>query len=561
MRSSAKLEVQLLVDALVKGGVTDVVLSPGSRNAPLSIAFDEHPEIRTFVIADERCAAFYALGMAQQLQRPVAVACTSGSAPLNYFPAVAEAYYQGVPMVIITADRPLEWVDQGDGQTIVQDKVYGTHVLAHAQLGVIHSDSQRWLFERQCAEVIQQANGRKQGPVHLNVPFGEPLYETTEDPQQLKQWIRRAEGRIVLSSDEKDLLREKWTSAKRKMVICGQMKHQPELQRVLEDLAADGSVAVLVEHTSNLQSAAFVQCIDRSLNQMDENAMADYQPDLLVVIGGAVISKRIKAFLRTSAGIGTIRIANDFPFMDTFRSLLFTTSADKADTVGFLKSCGGNVSDFGKQWKALGTRSAEKHDDYLAGCTFSDLRAMGSILESLPGNVQLHISNSSIIRYALLFDPQPSVRYWCNRGTSGIDGSSSTACGAALADPDRLHVLITGDMSFFYDSNAFWSAHKPSNLRVIVINNGGGDIFNIIPGPSSVPQRGTYFVAEQQYSAEHICKAYGLEYASVNSQQTLAAALPEFFVPSEDGKIKLLEIQTAGLGNSEILKDYWQKSR
>ena len=153
------------------------------------------PILYTYVIPDERSAAFYALGMAQQLNRPVAIACTSGSAPLNYFPAIAEAYYQGVPLVVLTADRPLEWVDQGDGQTIVQTGVFGTHVLAHAQLNAIHTPQQRWLFERQCSETIQRANGKRKGPVHLNIPFTEPLYEVTDSPEKMNQWIQSCRGR------------------------------------------------------------------------------------------------------------------------------------------------------------------------------------------------------------------------------------------------------------------------------------------------------------------------------------------------------------------------------
>src|SRR3989338_2826202 len=440
MKSSAKLEVQLLVDACLRGGITHIVLSPGSRNAPLSIAFDEHPDFVTYVIPDERSAAFYALGMAQQLNQPVAITCTSGSAPLNYFPAIAEAYYQGIPLVVLTADRPLEWVDQGDGQTIVQTGVFGTHVLAQAQLNAIHTPQQRWMFERQCCETIQHANGKRKGPVHLNIPFTEPLYEITDSPEKMNQWIHLAEGELHLTTSEEKWLSDTWNQAKKRMVICGQMQKNPRLEKELGELAKDPSVAVLVEHTSNLHDSQFIHCIDRSLNQIAPEKTSDFYPEVIVVIGGAIVSKRIKTFLRKAEAI-TIRVGNDFPILDT-----------------------------------------------------------------VPENAQLHIGNSSIIRYALLFDPIKSVRYWCNRGTSGIDGSSSTACGAALMEPENWHVLISGDMSFFYDSNAFWSNHKPANLRIFVLNNGGGDIFNIIPGPDTVVQKDTYFVAKHDFSAEHISK-------------------------------------------------------
>lgn len=558
-KSSAKPEVQLLIDACIKGGVTHIVLSPGSRNAPLSIAFDEHPAITAFVVPDERAAAFYALGMAQQLGQPVAIACTSGSAPLNYFPAVAEAYYQGVPLIVLTADRPREWVDQGDGQTIVQENVFGTHVLAAAQLDTIHNDAQRWHFERKCSEVIQAANGRRKGPVHLNVPFSEPLYEVTDETMEVRQWIHRAEGEIVLSEPEEAFVLEKWNNARRRMVICGQMEKNDRLQQALSALVENPAIAVLVEHTSNLQHERFIMGIDKALNQIHEEEIRNFQPDVIVVLGGAIVSKRIKAFLR-NAQAETIRIGNDFPYMDTFRSLIFTSQTDAAGFISLLAEKGEpNAVLYGAAWKKLELKANKKHADYLQNCVFSDLKATETVLNGLPAHVQLHLGNSSIIRYALLFDPRKETIYRCNRGTSGIDGSTSTACGMALAGPEQLNVLISGDMSFFYDSNAFWTNKQPANLRVIVLNNGGGDIFNIIPGPDTTPQKDKYFVAKQSFSAEYICKAYGVEYASAGSQAEIEAALPGFLKEGEGPKV--LEIHTAGIDNSGILRRYFASAK
>jgi 2-succinyl-5-enolpyruvyl-6-hydroxy-3-cyclohexene-1-carboxylate synthase len=538
------------------------VLSPGSRNAPLSIAFDEHPDFTVYVVPDERAAAFYALGMAQQLQAPVAIACTSGSAPLNYFPAIAEAYYQGVPLVVLTADRPKEWVDQGDGQTIVQENAFGAHVLGAVQLDGIHTEAQRWLFERQCAETIQRANGRRKGPVHLNIPFTEPLYQTTEEPQTIRQWVRLAEGAILLAKDEEQFVAAKWNRAQRPMIICGQLQKDERLQYELSSLAEDTSVAVLVEHTSNLQDGHFVHCIDRSLNQIRPENTAVYEPDLIVVLGGAIVSKRIKAFLRNAQGVETIRVGADFPFMDTFQSLVFSTAADPAYFVSVLRKLQPNrAGRFGTQWKQLDLQSELQHTAFLKSCSFSDLKAMEIALDVVPEGAQLHLANSSIIRYALLFNPVKSIRYWCNRGTSGIDGSSSTACGAALIEPQNWHVLVSGDMSFFYDSNAFWSAHKPSNLRIFVLNNGGGDIFNIIPGPDTTPQKDTYFVAKHGFSAEYICKAYGVDYVSADSVESIEAQIADFFRYEEHGAPKLMEIHTAGLENSAILKEYFSRTK
>ena len=561
MKSSAKLEVQLLVDACLKGGVTHIVLSPGSRNAPLSIAFDEHPGFTTYVIPDERSAAFYALGMAQQLKQPVAIACTSGSAPLNYFPAVAEAYYQGIPLVILTADRPKEWVDQGDGQTIVQENVFGSHVLAAAQLDAIHNDQQRWLFERQCAEVIQKAIGRRKGPVHLNVPFTEPLYAVTEEIHAVKNRMLAGEGILSLSASERAFVQETWQASSKRMILCGQLPKNELLEQELALLAQDPSVIVIVEHTSNLTNEQFIHCTDRALNQIAAAAIPDFQPDLLIVLGGAIVSKRIKTFLRTAANLQTIRVSPDFPFMDTFQSLVFSSAVEPEAFVKELNTGTTAPSSFGTAWKQLDLRAQKKHTVQLENTVFSDLKAMETVWSAIPEHTHVHIANSSIIRYALLFDPVKNNRYWCNRGTSGIDGSSSTACGAALIAAEQTHVLISGDMSFFYDSNAFWNNHTPSNLRVIVLNNGGGDIFNIIPGPDTTAQRDRFFVAKQQFSAEHICTAYGLDYCSADSVESIALQLKGFFDPLGDGRPKLLEIQTAGIENSAILRGYFEETK
>lgn len=556
MKSSAKLEVQLLTDALVKAGITDVVLSPGSRNAPLMIAFDEHPELRTWIIADERSAAFYAIGMAQQQQRAVAIACTSGSAPLNYFPAVAEAYYQGIPLVVITADRPEEWVDQGDGQTIVQQNAYGTHVLASAQLSEIFSDSQRWMFERKCSETIQRASHDRKGPVHLNVPFTEPLYSVSDQPERLKQWIEL--GNPLKTPDEKGqgILHELWTGSSKIMILAGQNIPSPRTNDLLQRLSEQENVIVLTEHTSNVHGEKFVDCIDRTLNQLED--AAPFQPNLLVSIGGAVVSKRIKAFLRQSPGLKTIRVAPDFPFMDTYQSLQYYTDAEAGEVLDYLLGLPEKPSDFAALWQERSAEARKQHQAQLEETEFSDLAVMNAVLKSVPDGAYVHFSNSAVIRYGLLFDNRPQLTYWCNRGTSGIDGSTSTACGAALASPDKLHVLVSGDMSFFYDSNAFWNQHLPANLKIVLINNGGGDIFNIIPGPKSVSQHLRYFVAEQHYSAKGICESYKVNYRLFSAEEQLDAAVSQLM--KTDG-LTVLEIDTSSVKNSEILEEYWKKSR
>lgn len=560
MISSAKLEVQLLVDGCKKVGVTHVVISPGSRNAPLSIAFDEDPHFQVFVVPDERVAAFYAHGMSQKLKKPVVITCTSGSAPLNYYPAIAEAFYQETPLIVISADRPVEWVDQGDGQTIRQERVFDQLVLKSAQLNEIHSDNQRWHFERKLSEVLQAAIGTRKGPVHLNVPLSEPLYETTTDIHILKNWVELAETEAVLTKNSKNKLETLWNDSEKRLIIVGQQQKDSDLQEVLEKLALDGSTAVLVEHTSNVFSPYFVSNIDRTLNIIPESEIKTFHPDCIVTIGGAIISKKIKVFLRQSKA-PVIRFGEDFPFMDTYQNLRFTAAVPALEGLEFLLELvqkNPHKSRFGFAWKKLDQFGSDDQKQICSTQPWSDLKAMEFVMDVVPDYSNLHVSNSSLIRYALLFDPIKTVHYWCNRGTSGIDGSSSTAVGSAIVSPNEPHILVTGDLSFFYDSNAWWSKYLPSNLRIILVNNGGGDIFNIIPGPKSTNQWKKIFVAEQELSAKDIAKTYDLEYFHAASQNDLDQQLDQFFAESTNGKPKLLEINTMKEANSEILDAYFK---
>jgi 2-succinyl-5-enolpyruvyl-6-hydroxy-3-cyclohexene-1-carboxylate synthase len=560
MISSAKLEVQLLVDGCKKVGVTHVVISPGSRNAPLSIAFDEDPHFQVFVVPDERVAAFYAHGMAQKLKKPVVITCTSGSAPLNYYPAIAEAFYQETPLIVISADRPLEWVDQGDGQTIRQEGVFDQLVLKSAQLNEVHSENQRWYFERNLSEVLQTAVGSRKGPVHLNIPFSEPLYETTSDIQIIKNWIELAETESVLSKDSKSKLKSLWENSERRLIIVGQHQKDSDLQEQLERLALDGSIAVLVEHTSNMYSPYFVSAIDRTLNLIPESEIKNFHPDCIVTIGGAIISKKIKVFLRQSKA-PVLRFGVDFPFMDTYQNLRFTAPVLALSGLELIQEFvdeNPHKSRFGFAWKKVDQFGSDDQKQQCAAQPWSDLKAMEFVMDVIPDYCNLHISNSSLIRYALLFDPIKTVQYWCNRGTSGIDGSSSTSVGSAIVSPSEAHVLVTGDLSFFYDSNAWWSKHLPSNLRIILVNNGGGDIFNIIPGPKSTKQWKKIFVAEQELSAQDISKTYQLEYFQASSQSDLEMHLDSFFSESTNGKPKLLEINTMNEQNSAVLEAYFK---
>jgi 2-succinyl-5-enolpyruvyl-6-hydroxy-3-cyclohexene-1-carboxylate synthase len=558
MKSTNKSGIQLIVNACVAHGMKHVVISPGSRNAPLSIAFDYHPEVTCYVIHDERSAAFFALGIAQQLKEPVGIVCTSGSAPLNYYPAIAEAYYQCLPIVAITADRPLEWVDQGDGQTIRQHNIFEKHVRYSVQFNdEIRDSDETWYIQREISTGFSFGNGNWKGPIHINISIKEPLYNVENLNLEPLKIIRKVESKFTLSPLDSQMITEA-LSLPKIMVICGQMQKNESLTMELSRFASNSSVVVLVENTSNLFDEKFIHCIDRTLNAINEKDFIAFKPDLLISIGGAIVSKKIKTFLRKNKATLHWKIGNEFPYMDTFQSLSHTFETDALsffrliNTLEFKR----NSSNYGSKWKTLDYLIKDKFNQFFENLPYSDLAVFYSLIDYLPDSVQIHMGNSSVVRYCQLFDPIHTNTYWCNRGTSGIDGSSSTALGASVIKRDLTHVLITGDVSFFYDSNAFFNRYHEKNLRIILINNSGGGIFRIIPGPKESAQLEKYFEAKHHFTAKELCASFNVNYQSVSDLQELKMVLGDFLAQA-DQQAKLLEVFTPAEFNPVALNEFF----
>jgi 2-succinyl-5-enolpyruvyl-6-hydroxy-3-cyclohexene-1-carboxylate synthase len=563
---SKKAGVQQLAESFYHHGVKYIVFSPGSRNAPLVVSFANDDRFKCIVIPDERSAAFYALGMAEQSNSPVAVMCTSGSALLNYYPAVSEAFYRNIPLVVVSADRPSEWVDHGDGQTIRQENVFQNHICASTTLFESPtSKDQTWFNRRSIDEVMNTAKSVQGGPVHFNFPFSEPLYNTIDkdNNQASESFTELMELNPQMSSAQKDNLREIWNNSPKKMILCGQMPKNGYLNEQLKNLANDKSVAVVVENLSNLQDRSFIHCIDRTITSFMDEDPELYQPDLLVTIGGAVISKKIKSYLRKHKAANHWKIGQEFQFMDTFQSLTHSIPMQPNAFLDFLLEDGftRNTSRYGEQWKQLDYLVKGNHDEYLETVPYCDLAVFNLILDAVPDQSTLHLSNSSVIRYAQLFDPIKSIDYFCNRGTSGIDGSTSTAIGNAIVGENKLHTFITGDISFFYDSNAFWNHHVPSNFRVFLINNGGGGIFNIIPGPQTTPNGDEFFVAKHSFSAKSICEAFNVNYYAANSMEEIDQQLDQFYAIQTNDRPAVIEIFTDGELSGKTLTDYFKKTK
>ncbi|MCB0762435.1 MAG: 2-succinyl-5-enolpyruvyl-6-hydroxy-3-cyclohexene-1-carboxylic-acid synthase [Flavobacteriales bacterium] len=555
---SEKKTVRDLMEILAQAGVKHVVISPGSRNAPLTFSFEGDGRFRCHSIVDERSAGYFALGIAQQTRNPVAVVCTSGTAAFNYGPAVAEAYYQRIPLVVLTADRPEEWVNQGDGQTIMQEGIFGGHVRFNATLRWNPGDKQiTWHNRRLISEALDQCKGVVDGPVHLNIPLRDNLYAefSGEEAPSDARWIRRARTSARMEKGELQEIIGALNNCKRILVIAGLCESNSDLQSQLERFGRQPSVTVLTETTSNLHSPDFIGCIDRLIMGFDETDVEHFKPDLLITLGNQIISKKIKALLRSYDGLQHWHVDKDQGFMDTYQH---QTVAIRTEPASFFKQVNaqfdGEISDYHQRWIFRNNELRELHLEFDNEVPFSDLRVVSRVLRRIPPGSNVQMGNSSIVRYIQLFDPSPEFNYFGNRGTSGIDGCTSTASGAALAGQTPT-ILLTGDVAFFYDANALWNKQIPRWLKIVVVNNGGGGIFRIIDGPASTPVLEKHFETTHHLRARHLAEMHGLDYVYADNAADLDRGLEHLY---RSDRCCILEVATPRLENDGVLKNYFK---
>lgn len=385
MISSNKLIVQDIVSACKAYGIKNVIICPGSRNAPFSIAFDNHSDIETLVIHDERSAAFFALGVIDQIQEPVAIVCTSGSAIQNFAPAVSEAYYRQLPLIVISADRPKAWIDQGDGQTIRQMNVLSEHIRHFVDFSDENvSEENQWYVRRELNQAFIKATGNWKGPVHINVGLHEPLYDTCKLTPEVFQKLELVATKSILSNDT--LSRISFSLDSKVLLLCGQMTKNERLNNLISEFASNTNIAVLVENTSNLTNPNFVHCIDRALNMITDEDLEKYQPDILISIGDAVVSKKIKSFLRKNKPKQHWRVGNTFPFMDTYQSL---TNSFELSALDFFEQISNlyyskNTINYGSLWRQKDVLAKDKSYEYLDEVEFSDLQVYDYIFQYIP---------------------------------------------------------------------------------------------------------------------------------------------------------------------------------
>ena len=574
---------QTLILSCLKFDLFDVVISPGSRNVPLAIGFASNKKFKCYSIVDERSAAFFALGLSQKSKKPTILICTSGSALLNYYPAVAEAYYSEIPLIILSADRPEYKINIGDGQTINQSNVFEKNILysnslkqdcSHATEEIIKSNLQKIVndkadyskieklqksIQKNNEEIIEIAFNlsiNKMQPVHLNVPMEEPLYEFNDSPSISVKVKKKPEKKLSLT--DLDNFYKAINKASKIMILIGVSDGNILSKKSIQKINSCSSIIVMKEHTSNVFNESFISNIDRLIGPIELQSNSDslfdeLSPEIVISLGGMIVSKKIKSFLRNYKPRKHFHIGNNIS-KDSFYLGVehINTNANK-----FFENIDLNKSDskYFEKWNQLDYSKLDLHNRYMKVINFSDLKVFEILTNWIPKKYNIQVANSTPIRYFQLFDLKNKNMMFANRGTSGIDGSTSTAIGSSVQN-DSPVLLVTGDLSFFYDVNALWNNHIPKNFRIIIINNSGGGIFKILPGFKENNLFSKFIETQHNLSARLIAKMFNFNYTRVSTKFGLNLYLRTFFKNSK--KPKILEIKTSSVKSTKILKEYFR---
>jgi len=535
--------------------IKNVVISPGSRNAPLTIAFSKDDFFNCYSIKDERSAGFFALGLAQQSKQPSILLCTSGSAALNYGPAIGEAFYQKLSLLVLTADRPEEWINQGIGQSMQQQNLFSNFVLKSIELPQEPNNKQAlWYSDRLVNEAILTATGTPSGPVHINIPLKEPLYEKVSENIHQPKIIKQTKVDISLPAEEINALKNEWKANKKVMILAGMFRHSQQFNSFLKKVAAFEQVIVLSETNANLNDANYINCIDRTIALIQDQA--DFAPNLLITFGHSVISKRVKKMLQNADIQQHWHLDENGQIYDTYKALTKIITCNADDLIQHIIDFGTVESAYKKHWQNISAKAYNAHKKYLANCSFSDLKVFDMVLNQLPKNSVLHGANSTSVRYLQLFNHRNDLTYFANRGVSGIDGCTSTAVGYSVNSKKPV-TLISGDIAFFYDVNALWNNYLPAHFKIIIVNNSGGGIFRIIDGPATTEALDKYFETTHETNAKSVAATYGLTYFAANNENEneLKQNLATLFNLNQPA---ILEVFTPREENDKVLKAYFE---
>lgn len=564
-----------LLDVLEGQGVKTLVISPGSRNAPLIIGASVRSKFEKLVIPDERTASFVALGISLVSKLPVALICTSGTALYNYAPALAEAYYQHIPLIVVSADRPAQWIDQNDSQTLEQPGALSKIVKESFNIpadvectsksaGSRFDNEGLWYVNRLVNEAVIKATTGIPGPVHINIQLGEPLNKTVERTVVPSPRIVK-----VLSSSRTLSLRDINALAselrgRKVMLVAGFMQPDARLNKAISRFSSLPNVTVLAETISNIHLPG-AYAVDSILVKLSEEQKAALAPDIVISIGGALVSRMLKEYLRNVPGIQHWTLADTDPKVDSFQNLTLHIDADPAKFFNAIsgaiakmnhKSSVEDHSAYAASWNEVRQKAYITDSKIRSEASWSELKALHEVITGVPSNCNLFLSNGTCIRYDQLFTRILPHACWCNRGVSGIDGTNATALGTAYSYQGKT-ILLTGDMSFSYCPEILARKDLAARLKIIVVNNSGGGIFRFIRTTRNLPMREPYFGADPKVPVEALAKTYGWNYLKAYDEESLHRSLRKFY----NMDFPILEITVDPDISSQSLISYMQSPK
>lgn len=548
---SDKENVNVLTSLLVDDGVRHAVVCPGSRNAPIVHNLNECEEIKCYPVTDERSAGFLAIGLSLANGcKPVVVCVTSGSALLNLCPAVVEAYYQQIPLIVISADRPQQWIGQLDGQTIPQPDALGKMVRKAVSLPEVLAgesyDDERWYCNRLVNEALLACHGRVKGPVHINVPITEPLYTFNTESLPKERRIEKFD-----LADDVDLrsavIDSIFVGIKRPLLIVGQLHDGNELVDLIH---SDIQIPTLWESLAMPVAPCFEPLLDKIQN--DER----FRPDMILYVGGHIVSKPLKTYLRGMKDVEQVRISQGDDVEDTFMHLTKVIALADERVVELLHKCESDEL-YSNLWRdALAECFVKKQSFQPKYSSMYVVKEFFSLLQDVAPAAKgtVFSGNSSVVR---LMNIYADCHVYCNRGVNGIEGSLSVAAGFSMDEEhaDEHVYCFLGDLSFFYDQNALWNQSLNGNLRIVVLNNGGGAIFGKFKGLRQSRARETMVMAQHRTTAEGICQQNAVVYLSAHNASEVQIGLRQL-IEEKSERPMLLEVFTDIDVDNQTITEY-----
>lgn len=540
---SDKKSVRQLIALLKAHGVTKVVVCPGSQNVPLIQSLLQVPTFSCYPMNDHRTAGFFALGLALHEAAPVAVVCTAGNGLTNMLPAAAEASKQQVPLVVISADT----VPSRMKEPLAFDKI----VKKAVNLPEVQSEADAMTCNRLINEALLESKHHGRGPVHINIQLSDPVFGCNTAELDEERVMERYQGLNMYEQDYQPLV-ERLNRLKKRMVVAGQMNNIYEFDKKHETTLSKQFVWLTENLSNHTTPCKPLRRMEELLFPMDLKTQENLAPELLITFGGTVVSRRLKYFLRKHKPTEHWHVSKNGEINDDFGAL---TTIIEMDPFEFFEKIAPLIEDvpplYPRQWSQLEEKLAEPRFPY------SEMLVVGVLMAAVPQGCALHLGNSSVVRYAQLFPLPTDVEIQSNMGLEGSEGALASALGYATAS-EKINYIVIGDVSFFGGMNALWNSNYGSNIRMMVINNGGNAQLQTLPGFTPDERTLRFVTGAHQATAKAWAEDRGFTYLSVHNEEELQAAMPVFTKADITRQPLFLEVFTDKAADAEELKLYYK---